>query len=133
MAEFLLRQKLEQSGNWHGRVHSAGVAALIEHPADESSVAAMQGIGIDLGPHRASQVSQRDLRQADLILVMEKHHRESILNMDPTARGKIFLLGHWDNTEIPDPYRRGDEAHREALHLIEAGLKHWLKKLGVRN
>jgi protein-tyrosine phosphatase len=47
------------------------------------------------------------LRWAELVLVMEKHHRDAVLAMDPTARGKTFLLGHWTNTEIPDPYRRG--------------------------
>jgi protein-tyrosine phosphatase len=39
------------------------------------------------------------------------------------------LLGHWINTEIPDPYRRGEEAHAEALRLIELAISPWLEKL----
>lgn len=84
---------------------------------------------IDLSAHRAKQLTLEHLRQADLVLVMEKHHRQAVLDLDPTARGKTFLLGHWINTEIPDPYRRGEDAHAEALRLIELAISPWLEKL----
>jgi protein-tyrosine phosphatase len=89
----------------------------------------MRERGIDISEHRASQLLRQDLRQADLVLVMENHHREAVLHLDPTARGKTFLLGHWTNTEIPDPYRRGDQAHTQAMHLIDATMDSWLVKL----
>lgn len=89
----------------------------------------MQSRSIDLSAHRASQLTPERLRWAELVLVMERHHREAVLAMDPTARGKTFLLGHWTETEIPDPYRRGEEAHAEALRLIDAALDPWVRKL----
>lgn len=131
MAEYLLRQRLEQAGGWRGTVRSAGIAALVAHPADEDSIAVMREHGVDLTPHHAAQISSRDLRQSDLVLVMEKHHRDAVLDLDPTARGKTFLLGHWTQTEVPDPYRRGRKAHAEALRLIEVGLQPWLERLGI--
>ena len=128
-AEFLLRQRLEAVASWQGSVHSADIGALVNHPADENTQAMMLAKDIDLSAHRAKQLTLEHLRQADLVLVMEKHHRQAVLDLDPTARGKTFLLGHWINTEIPDPYRRGEEAHAEALRLIELAISPWLEKL----
>lgn len=133
MAEYLLRHRLEQAGNWQGRVCSAGISALVQQPAEEATVALMLSRNIDLGPHRACQLTRQQLRQADLVLVMEKHHRKSVLDLDPAARGKTFLLGHWNNSEIADPYRRSDEVHFKVLQSIEDGLKPWLEKMGIHN
>ncbi|MCB1965437.1 MAG: low molecular weight phosphotyrosine protein phosphatase [Candidatus Accumulibacter sp.] len=127
-AEFLLRERTERAGK-PVEARSAGIGALVNHPAEDTTCAMMQSRGIDLSGHRATQLTSERLRWADLVLVMEKHHRDAVLAMDPTARGKTFLLGHWTETEIPDPYRRGDEAHAVALRLIEAALDPWLRKL----
>ena len=128
-AEFLLRQRLEAVASWQGSVHSAGIGALVNHPADENTQAMMLAKDIDLSAHRSKQLTLEHLRQADLVLVMEKHHRQAVLDLDPTARGKTFLLGHWINKEISDPYRCGEEAHAEALRLIELAISPWLEKL----
>ncbi len=133
MAEYLLRPCLEDLPGWHGHVRSAGVGALIGQPADETTAALMRDRGIDIGEHRASQLLRQDLRQADLVLVMENHHREAVFDLDPTARGKTFLLGHWTNTEIPDPYRRGNQAHMHAMRLIDVSLESWLEKFVSRS
>ncbi len=128
-AEFLLRQGSEVIAR-PVEVLSAGVDALVNHPAEETTCAMMQSRGIDLSAHRARQLTRERLRWAELVLVMEQHHRDAVLALDPTARGKTFLLGHWTNREIPDPYRRGDDAHAEALRLIEAAVGPWVDKLG---
>jgi protein-tyrosine phosphatase len=131
MAEYLLRYRLEQTGNWQGRVSSAGISALVCQPAEADTVALMLSRSIDLSPHRATQLTRQQLRQADLVLVMEKYHLQRVLELDPTARGKTFLLGHWSNSEIADPYQRGDEAHAKALQSIKNGLEQWVNKMGV--
>ena len=127
-AEFLLRRRIEEVGR-PVEAHAAGIGALVNHPAEETTRTMLQARGVDLSVHRASQLTPERLRWAELILVMEKHHRDAVLAMDPTARGKTFLLGHWTQTEIPDPYRRGDAAHAEALRLIEAAVEPWVHKL----
>lgn len=129
-AEFILRQRLGKAGR-SVEARSAGIGALVNHPADETTCAMMQSRGVDLGAHRGSQLTRELLRWADLVLVMEQHHRDAVLAMDPAARGKTFFLGHWTNTEIPDPYRRGDEAHAEALRLIEMAVEPWVRRLGA--
>ncbi len=127
-AQFLLRERIARKGK-RVEAYSAGIGALVNHPAEETTSTLMQARGVDLSGHRASQLTPESLRWAQLVLVMEKHHRDAVLALDPTARGKTFLLGHWTGTEIPDPYRRGDAAHVEALDLIEEALDPWVSKL----
>lgn len=127
-AEFLLRERIQKSGK-RVEAHSAGIGALVNHPAEETTSAMMQARGVDLSAHRASQLTPDYLRWADLILVMESHHREAVVAMDPTARGKTFLLGHWTRTEIPDPFRRDEAAYAEAIRMIEEAVEPWVSKL----
>lgn len=131
IAEYLLRYRLEQTGNWQVRVSSAGVSALVSQPAEAATVALMMSRSIDLSSHRANQLTRQQLRQADLVLVMEKYQRQRVLELDPTARGKTFLLGHWSNSEIADPYQRGGKAHDQALQSIKNGLEQWLEKMEI--
>lgn len=132
MAEFLLRQRLGQVEGLNVEVRSAGTGALVNHPAEETTAAMMQLKGLDLAAHRATQLTIELSYWAELILVMEKHHRDAVMDMDPTARGKTFLLGHWIDREVPDPYRRGDEVHTRSMQIIEAALDPWVKKLTAR-
>jgi len=115
--------------SWQGAVRSAGTGALVNHPVDETTEAQLRADGgPDLKAHRAVQLALEHLRWADLVLVMEKHHRQVVLNIDAAARGKTFLLGHWLDIEIPDPYRRGEQAHADALRLIRVAISSWLNK-----
>ena len=132
MAEFLLRQRLDQVADLNVEVRSVGTGALVDHPAEETTSAMMQIKGLDLATHRARQLTTEFSYWAELILVMEKHHRDAVMEMDPTARGKTFLLGHWIDQEVPDPYRHGSEAHARSMKIIEAALDPWVKKLKVR-
>ncbi|HBS3979132.1 TPA: protein tyrosine phosphatase, partial [Klebsiella pneumoniae] len=52
-------------------------------------------------------------------------------NIAPEARGKTMLLGHWIGMkEIPDPYRKSDEAFESVYQLIEESCQCWADKLG---
>lgn len=129
-AQYLLARRLEKS-DWRGQVQSSGIGALVGQPADATTQAMMIAQGIDLGEHRARQTTALQLREASLVLVMENHHREAVLDIFPAARGKTFLLGHWSDGEIPDPYRRGEAAHAEAIRRIDVAVAAWLPRMGV--
>lgn len=128
VAEYLLRHELQRAGR-PAEVRSAGIGALIDHAADDSALAAMDAKSVAMQAHRAQQIQRDHTRWADLILVMEKHHLDYVLGLDPTARGKTFLLGHWSKLEIPDPYRRGDAAHQAAYELIHQQILVWLGRM----
>jgi len=128
MAEVLLRQRMESLGR-QVEVRSAGVGALRNYPADAPARELMQARGLDLSPHRAQQVTPELARWADLILVMESQQRDAMLDIDPTSRGKTYLLGHWIKQEVPDPYQRPGDVYSVALKLIDEGVDSWMKKL----
>ena len=128
VAEFLLRDALLKAGR-KPDLQSAGVGALVGHPAEPTAIEIMRERGLDLGSHKARQASVALCRWAELVLVMEAHHRDALGDIDPTVRGKTFLLGHWQKQEIPDPYQRSREVWDESVRLIDAGVAEWLKRL----
>jgi protein-tyrosine phosphatase len=127
MAEALLQHALR--GQDEFTVESAGLGALVGHPASEHSVALMDERGLDISAHRARQIHPDMVSAADLVLVMEAGHKRAIDDADPTARGKVHRLGEWQDRDIEDPYRRERDAYEEALKDIQAGVASWAEKI----
>ncbi len=111
-------------------VYSSGIGALVGKPADPMSIQLMDKKGINLHDHCAQQINTVLVSTSDLILTMEQRHIDAIQEKFPEARGKVHLIGKWNNNqEVPDPYKQGPEAFEEALSLIESGLESWKNKL----
>ncbi len=110
-------------------VRSAGIGALVGHSADDSVHLLMDRRGIDVSSHRAIQVNQDMLRWADLVLVMEDAHRSALRRRDPSTAGKVFLLGHWIDTQIPDPYMKPLSVFEQTLDLIDRAVGSWVDRL----
>ena len=127
MAEALLRRELR--GQDGMTVESAGLGALVGHPASEHSIALMAEIGEDISGHRARQIHPDMVRDADLVLVMEAGHKRAIDDADATARGKVYRLGEWQDRNVDDPYRQPREAYEAALQDIEAGVASWVERI----
>jgi len=111
------------------QVQSAGLGALVGMPADETAVRLMQERGIDITGHRAQQVNRVLCTQADLVLVMNTEQRERLENLFPQVRGRMFRIGEHKKRDIPDPYRQGEQAFRDALALIDDGAREWLRRI----
>lgn len=129
LAEFVLRGLLPGV-----RVGSAGIDALVGQDVDPGALEAAQALGIAVQPHAARQFDDRLGREADLILVMERHHRNSIARHWPHFLGKTFLLGQpLGRDSIPDPYRGGMAQHVNTAELIVQGAERWAAQLhGMR-
>ncbi|QLP48993.1 protein tyrosine phosphatase [Klebsiella michiganensis] len=125
MGERFLRRALPNK-----KIDSAGTGALIGHDADSTAMKVSAMHGISLAEHKGQQFTSSLARQYDLILAMEKSHIEQIGRIAPEARGKTMLFGQWlGQREIPDPYRKSEEAFSSVYQLIEqAGLR-WVEKL----
>jgi protein-tyrosine phosphatase len=128
IAEYLIRDS-QFRANRIVDVRSAGVGALVGEPADDTAITMMRARGIDLAPHRAQQATLALCRWAELVLVMEMHHRDALIDIDSAVRGKTFLLGHWEKQEVPDPYRRPQSTWNEAVGQIERGVAAWGARL----
>ena len=127
MAEALLRDALREQQDI--TVESAGLGALVDHPASEHAVALMQERGLDITGHRARQITPELVHDADLVLVMETGHRQVLDANEPAARGKIYRLGEWQDQDIDDPYRQPREAFEAALIDIDNGVAEWAKRI----
>jgi len=128
MAEALLKSTLSTKPNVY-QVSSAGIGALVGHPADNKAKQLMIEKGIDISGHRADQLNEDMIRKADIILVMESAHKQAIEAKQPSAKGKVFRLGEWGDFDIPDPYQRDSIVFESVLRLIDLGVNQWLKKL----
>lgn len=120
MAEALLRARL--AGRDGVVVASAGIAALVDRPADPTAQELMRERGLDLSGHRARQLTPALATAFELVLVMEDGHRREVEAMAPAARGRVQRLGRFGGFDVPDPYRRGRAAFEESLALVERGL-----------
>ena len=129
MAEALLGDALR--GQTDITVESAGLGALVGHPASDYAVELMHERGIDITSHRARQLDPEMVSAADLILVMELGHKKAIDEMDQAARGKVHRLGEWQDMEISDPYRQSKAVFAEVLKNIEDGVTDWVERLAT--
>lgn len=126
-AENLLRSALQATDIV---VSSAGLHAVKNSAIEPTAVSVLEEHGHAPHDHCAKQLTSAAINESDLILVMEHQHINAILSMAPAARGKVFLLGKWqDNREISDPYRQGRPAFLHAYALIEAAVHAWAKRL----
>ncbi|MEE1653838.1 low molecular weight protein-tyrosine-phosphatase [Brachymonas sp. G13] len=126
----LAEAKLRQLAPASVEVASAGIQAMVDHPADpQSQVEAVQD-GLDLSSHRARQLTDAMCQSYDLILVMEQRHVDSVCQISPSARGKVMLLGRWNNQqEVADPYRKDASHFASAYQLISAFSEQWKSKM----
>jgi len=129
MAEALLQDRIRNSGVPHIKIASAGIAAVVGHPASDTAQVLMQERAIDVSGHRATQLIPDMLLQADLVLVMEKAQQRAVEKMQPAATGRVFRLGHWDGVDIPDPFRQETRVYREVLGMIDQGIEAWMERI----
>lgn len=127
MAEYYLKQQLAMSSqSLDIKVHSAGVGAVIDHPATDEAQTVLKKYNIECLEHRGRQINKQIIEESDLILAAEKGHKYNVLQSFPTACGKIHRI--CENTDIPDPFRRPMRSFENALEMIIQGLNSWNQK-----
>lgn len=125
VAEALLRRDLPGS-----LVGSAGLAALVGHPADPTTTAVALGRGLDLSAHRARQLDEPLLREADLVLTASNAQREAIERRWPWTRGRVWRIGHWEKLDVVDPFQRDPAIFEQVQAVLEACVRNWVSRLG---
>lgn len=110
-------------------VSSAGLGALVNHPADPFSQKLMQARGIDISGHRARQLTPEMVFSSDLIITMSTEQTQQVEQQYPEAKGRVHRIGKWDEYDITDPYKRPEAIFEQALVLIEEGINEWYRKL----
>jgi protein-tyrosine phosphatase len=111
------------------QVRSAGLNAMVGMPPDETAVRLMQARGIDIGAHRAVQITRESCQRADLVLVMSIDQRRWLQESYSFVCGRVYRLAEFSKRDVPDPFRQGERAFEHSLAIIEDGLREWLPRL----
>ncbi len=98
-------------------VSSAGIMAIEGDSASANAVLAMKEKGIDISEHKAYQLREKDVEDADLILTMTDGQKMMIAQLAPD---KIFTLGEFSGNDydITDPYGGDLTEYRETAEEI---------------
>ena len=124
MAEALLKQRYPNKN-----IDSAGVGALVGHPADPAALEIMNEQQIDVTKHVAKQLDEKLAKKADIIFTMSDGQTKWIEERWPFCRGKTFKLGHWKDKDIADPYKHEKSAFQTAYQDIVDSLEQWSEKI----
>ncbi|HEX3044291.1 MAG TPA: hypothetical protein VHY08_06015 [Bacillota bacterium] len=98
MAEALLRKMLREDLGEKAatiRVVSAGTGARSGEFAAQNAIEVMAKEGIDLRSHRAKRLTTENVLTADLVLTMTREQKETVLNLTPSVRHKVFTLSEF--------------------------------------
>ena len=123
-----MRQRLATDGRDGSHViESAGTLGLEGDPADSLAIATVErDSGADLRPHRARALRRDLIEDADLVLVMEQHHRRHLLTFFPGHVAKVRLLSEYAprgsgltrGADIEDPMGRDADVFRACFEAI---------------
>ena len=134
LAELILKKMLVAEGIPGFEVCSRGVAALEDRPMSEISQALLLSEdGIIATNHRSRRLAEADVREADLILAMEKSHVRFVADRYPVATGRVFLLSHYARVQefgdIEDPAGHTGDAYYRMKREVQVALSGALKRM----
>src|SRR5919202_3336982 len=91
MAEAMFNVLAEEKGLDY-QAESAGVAALIDEDMAPNARAVLEEVGIYAEGHRARQVSEEMLKEADLVLTMGPRHSAALHKHFGHLPGRVYAL-----------------------------------------
>ena len=127
MAHWLLVKKLKDRNIKDVEVYSSGIYADNGDGSTWEAISVMEDYGVDLKPHRATNIRNSNIEEMDVILGMTIGHKQQMLQMYPNLKDKIFTLkeyvgynkaGH-DEINIIDPWGYNVETYRNCAEEID--------------
>lgn len=134
LADILVRGYAEDSGI---SIASAGFHQEEGRTADPVMVEIAAEFDIDMKQLRSSCVTPAQIKDSDIIFVMEKSHYDKLIAVDNSVANKIYLLGaHHRNSkrpvEIADPYGLAREAYLACYNQIVEAVDHIKGAIALR-
>src|SRR5919112_17022 len=122
MAEAIFNALAEERGlAW--RAQSAGVAALVDEDITPNARSALDEVGIYANEHRARQVGEEMLEEADLVLGMGPRHVATLRRRFGGLSERAYTLPQYalgapPEEGIPDPYGQTMTAFRASVRQL---------------
>jgi len=137
MAERIFRKRSEENGHSDIEVSSASLFDMEGAPADPGAVDILEEKGFDGYGHKSRPLTEDMVAETDMILVMERQHREMLIENYPDAKGRVFLLKPFfsgcsqmdggDMDDIKDPYNLSSYHYRLCFAEIYLAVEGVLK------
>lgn len=129
IAEACFKEELRKRGmqeSW--QVQSSGTWTTNGLPAIPDAIRRAGLLGFDISNHRSTVITGDQIKEADLVLVMDAGHKEALQVEFPQFHKKIFLLSEASKGiayDIPDPMSGADpnDVVGEIQILIETGFE----------
>ncbi|MGM0410480.1 MAG: low molecular weight protein arginine phosphatase, partial [Bacillota bacterium] len=137
MAEYLLRNILEKKNIRGLKVKSAGIAARPGSRISPEALKALNDEEIDNIYHNSTQVNNKLLDEADIVLTMTEAHKEHLISINEISHENIYtlkeLIGNEKNLDILDPYGQSLEIYKKTKEEIKNALIELVEKLDLNN
>jgi protein-tyrosine phosphatase len=133
MAEAIFNALAEESGLPYWAA-SAGVAALEGEDITPNARAALEEVGIYTREHRARQVGEAMLGEADLVLAMGPQHVATLRRRFEGLTQRVYALPEYalgapPEEGIPDPYGQTMTAFRASVRQLLEHIEGLVKRL----
>jgi len=135
-AQVFVREAARRGLKFAG-VKSAGLHAAEGRRSPEDAQRAAEPLGISLGEHQSSYLSDAMIAESDLIVLMDRRNEALFRARAPEALARTVLLGAFDtdrehgNPAIADPYGKGASATAACFERIRRTITGLLDALSI--
>jgi protein-tyrosine phosphatase len=120
------------------RIDSAGTSGYHEGQLPDSrAIACMKKHGIDITYQQSRPIVQSDLKEFDLIYVMDKANLADVLSMTETEEEQrkialiMSLIYEQKPVDVPDPYYGGDKGFENVYKMLDEATDAIIEKYGI--
>ena len=121
-------EKMVKEQNKNVQVYSCGIYA------QNGDIETMNEYGIDLRNHRATNIRNSNIKDMDVILCATISHKNSVINMYPELKEKVFTMKEYagypqNDLDIKDPWGYGIEVYKNCAKEIQECLDRIIGKI----
>jgi len=113
--------------DYHVYIDSAGTMGYNGGTASDEAVAVMARRGIELSAHESRPLTLELVQSADHVFVMTRSHRETAVDLLPSAADRIELL--LGDEDLADPFGGSEATYVRCAEAIDAALPKRLERL----
>lgn len=133
MADVLMK-KLVKDNNKEIEVYSCGIFAEDGEMPTFNAIEAIKEYDVDLKSHKATNIRNSNINDMDIILCATVSHKNSVINMYPNLKDKIFTIKEYadydkNDLDIPDPWGYDIETYRFCASTINKCLDIIINKI----